>query len=81
VRCSSPGFYLNQAWVGDLETRPKNQKDYVWGLILPFLSWDFCFSAVGYSAKTKKMGPRSKTKVVLDCLYIHLFGLKRFFEF
>jgi hypothetical protein len=42
---------IRPVWVGDLETRPKV---YVWGLILPFISWDFCFSAVGYSAKKIK---------------------------
>ncbi len=38
-------FYWNQACF------------YVWGLILPFISWDFCFSTKGYSAKKiKKIG-------------------------
>ncbi len=45
-------------WVGDLETRPKNLKSYVWDLILPLISWDFCFSA-------KKMGARSKKELIL----------------
>jgi hypothetical protein len=50
---------IRPVWVGDLETKPKNLKSYVWGLILPFISWDFCFSAVGYSAKKiKKSGDR-----------------------
>jgi hypothetical protein len=72
---------IRPVWVGDLETRPKNlKKVYVWGLILPFISWDFCFSAVGYSAKKiKKLEARSK-KVDLDCFYVHLFGLKRLFR-
>ncbi len=42
---------IRPVWVGDLETRPKIYNVYVWGLILPFTSWDFCFSAVVYSAK------------------------------
>jgi hypothetical protein len=32
---------IRPVWAGDLETRPINQKVYVWGLILPFISWDF----------------------------------------
>jgi hypothetical protein len=50
-----------------------------WGLILPFISWDFCFSTVAYSAKKKKNWELGKKKVDLDCFYVHLFGLKRFF--
>jgi hypothetical protein len=42
---------IRPIWIGDLGTRPKNQKSYVWGLTLPFISRDFCFSAVGDSAK------------------------------
>jgi hypothetical protein len=69
-------FYLNQAcrWVGDLESRPKNPRSLCLGLILVFISSD-----VGYSTKKRKnMGVRSEKKVVLDCFYIDLFGLKRF---
>ncbi len=48
---------IRPVWVGYLVTKPKNiKKVYVWGLILPFISWDFCFSlkflsVVAYSAK------------------------------
>jgi hypothetical protein len=42
---------IRPLWVGDLENRPKNLKSLCLGLILPFISWDFCFSAVVYSAK------------------------------
>ncbi len=38
---------IRPVWVGELGTRPKIQKVNVWGLILPFISWDFCFSDVG----------------------------------
>ena len=36
------------------ELGPKIQKSYIWGLILPFISLDFCLSAAGDSAKKKK---------------------------
>jgi hypothetical protein len=48
--------------------------------MLSFISWDFCFSAVGYSAKKIKNWQLGQKKVDLDCFYVHLFGLKRFFE-
>ncbi len=50
---------IRPVWVGDLETRPKIYEVYVWGLILPFISWDFCLIAEGYSVKKiKKLGAR-----------------------
>ncbi len=67
---------IRPVWVGDLETRPKNLKSLCLG---PFISWDFCFSAVGYSTKKNKNWKLGKKKVDLDCFYVHLFGLKRFF--
>jgi hypothetical protein len=42
---------------------------------LPFISWDFCFSAVAL----KKNWELGRKKIDLDCFYIHLFGLKKFF--
>jgi hypothetical protein len=57
----------------------KIKKVFVLALILPFISWDFCFSALGYSAKKIKKGELGQTKVDLDCFYVHLFSLKRFF--
>jgi hypothetical protein len=45
---------IKPLWVGDLGTRPKKN---IWvglGLVLPFITRDFCFSAVGYSAKKNK---------------------------
>jgi hypothetical protein len=44
---------IRPIWLGYLVTRPKNPKSYVWGLILPFISRDFCFNAIGDSAKKK----------------------------
>jgi hypothetical protein len=35
---------IRPVWVGGIGTTPKIQKVYVWGLLLPFLSRDFCFS-------------------------------------
>ncbi len=38
---------IRPVWVGDLGTRPKSPKSLyfcVWGLILSFISWDFCCS-------------------------------------
>jgi hypothetical protein len=72
---------IRPVWVGDLEIRQKKKKVYVWGLIrvLPFISWDFFISAVGYSAKKIKSWELGKKKVDLDCFFVHLFGLKRFF--
>jgi hypothetical protein len=42
---------IKPVWVGDLETRPKNLKRLCLGPYITPISWDFCFSAVGYSAK------------------------------
>ncbi len=72
---------IRPVWIGDLETRPQNlKKVYVWGLILPFISWDFCFSAVAYIAKKiKNWELGQKISLDLDCFFVHLFGLKRFF--
>jgi hypothetical protein len=45
---------IKPLWVGDLGTRPKKN---IWvglGLVLPFITRDFCLSAVGYSAKKNK---------------------------
>jgi hypothetical protein len=46
---------IRPIWLGYLVTRPKNpkKKGNVWGLLLPFISRDFCISAVGDSAKKK----------------------------
>ncbi len=65
MRYSSPGFLLkSDLYGGDLGTRPKYPKKYVWGLRSSFISRDFCSSAVGYSAKKKKkFGARSKKKL------------------
>jgi hypothetical protein len=54
---------IRPVWVGDLETRPKNPRSLCLG---PYITLYF-------------LGARSKTKDVLDCYYIHLFGPKRFF--
>jgi hypothetical protein len=72
---------IRPIWIGYLGTRPKNPKSYVWGLILPFISRDFCVSAVGDSAKKISFWARSKKKVDLDCFYNHLFTIKIFFWF
>jgi hypothetical protein len=43
---------IRPVWVGDLEIRPKNLKSLCLGpYITLFIFCDFCFSAVGYSAK------------------------------
>jgi hypothetical protein len=70
---------IRPVWVGDLETRPKNLKSLCLGLILPYISWDFCFSTVGHNAKKIKKWELGEKKVDLDCFYVHLFSLKRFF--
>jgi hypothetical protein len=69
---------IRSVWIGDLGSRPKNVKSisYVWGLILPFISRDFCFSVVGASPKNFF---ELRRKTVNDCFYIHLNGLRRFF--
>jgi hypothetical protein len=45
--------------MGDIETRPKKSKKFMFGA-LPFISWDFCFSAVA-TAHKKKLGARKKS--------------------
>jgi hypothetical protein len=45
---------IRPVWVGDLETRPKNLKSLCLGPYIIFISLDFCYSAVGYSAKKIK---------------------------
>ncbi len=58
-------------WIGDLGTTvgKKIQKVYDWGRILHFISWDVCFSAVGYSAKKIKNWELGRKKVDLDYFY------------
>ncbi len=46
---------IRPIWLGYLVTRPKNPKKLRLGLILPFISRDFCFNAVGDSTKRKKI--------------------------
>ncbi len=68
-------FYINQTSMGgDLGTR---QKKNIWvglGLVLPFITRDFCLSAVGYSAKKNKnlqLGRKKKlfqTASIFTCL-------------
>jgi hypothetical protein len=73
---------IRPVWASDFETRPKNLKSVCLGpyiTLLPFISWNFCFSAVGYSAKKIKNWEQGPKKVDLDFFYVHLFGLKRFF--
>ncbi len=46
--------------VADLETRPKNLKSLCLGPYITHYFWDFCFSAVGYSAKKIKNWSKKK---------------------
>ncbi len=69
---------IRPVWVGDLETRPKNLKGYV------FISWDFCFSAVGCSAKKIKnweLDPKKWiwTASMFTCLALRVFWNFEFF--
>jgi hypothetical protein len=53
---SSADFFtkIQPLWVGDLGTRPKINMWVGLSLVLPFITRDFCLSAVGYSAKRNK---------------------------
>jgi hypothetical protein len=42
---------IRPIWLGYLVTRPKNPKKLRLGPLLPFISRDFCFNAIGDSAK------------------------------
>ncbi len=64
-----------------LETKPKNLKSYVWGLILPFISWDFCFSTVGCSAKKIKNRELGQKKLIWIASMFTCLALKDFLEF
>jgi hypothetical protein len=81
VRYSALGFLLKSDLYGYVtkELGPKIQKSYVWGLILTFISRDFCVSAVGDNAKKNFFFELGRKKVDLDCFYNHLFTIKRFF--
>jgi hypothetical protein len=57
MRYSAPVFFtlIKPIWIGDLGTRTKIKHWDGLGLLLPFITRDFCFSAVAYSAKKYKM--------------------------
>jgi hypothetical protein len=63
---------IRPIWIGDLRTRPKNPKNYVWGLRSPFISRDYCSSAVGYSAKKNKNLELGRKK---SCFRLLLYSL------
>ncbi len=73
MRYSASGFLLKSDLYGKVtkELGPKIPKSYVWGLILSFISRDFCVSAVGDSAKKKIFFELGQKKVDLDCFYNH----------
>jgi hypothetical protein len=50
-------------------------------LYYPLFPEIFVLAVLGYNAKKKKKNwELGREKVVLDCFYIHLFGLKRFLK-
>jgi hypothetical protein len=84
VRCLSPGFLLKSGLYGrDLETRPRNLKSLCLGpyTVLPFISCDFCFSAVGYRAKKIKKYELGKKKLIFIASMFTCLALKGFLEF
>ena len=51
------GFFLHKSNLCGLVTWELGQKKNIWvgfSLVLPFITRDFCFSAVGYNAKKNK---------------------------
>jgi hypothetical protein len=73
---------IRPIWLGYLVNSPKIQKSNVWGLLLLFISRDFCFSAVGDSAKKNFLFEQGrKKKFFLIASLITYLPLKGFFEF
>ncbi len=70
---------IRPVWVVDLETRPKNLKSLCFGLKFPFISWDFCFSAVGCSAKKIKNWELDPKKLIWTASMFTCLALKVFF--
>ncbi len=66
-------FTCNLGW--ELRLHPSQ------GLILPFISWDFCFRAVGYSAKKIKNLKLGKKKLIGIASMFTYLALKDFLEF
>ena len=68
---------IRPVWVGDLETRSKNRKSLCLGPYITLYFLGFLFYSAKKNKKNWELG--QKKKVDLDCFYVYLFGLKRFF--